>query len=275
MNKQIYFSIIIPTLNNYKEKNSSIYYVIKSVILQSFANYELIVIDTGCTDNTIKEILDIKHDIKVVKCSTNNCVANARNIGALNSSGEYLIFLDDDTVLTEIDILSKLFDLSKNYDFMCGANRLWSSIYWYKQISKRQSTTSSIQTLKNISFLPKGINREIGFRDLNEFTFIGNFGIIKKSIFQKVNGFDENYIGWGLEDTDLIMHLCMGDFKYTLLKKHNIDVIHLTHISKNTDSHSKNQNLFNQKEQEYGIYFHINHFFDVYEADGISLFTEI
>jgi GT2 family glycosyltransferase len=160
-------------------------------------------------------------------------------------------------------------------DFCCGASRLWSSLNWWKHVTDAQSTTSIARTLRDISLLPKGINRINGFRDLNEFTFIGSFGCLKSDTFAAVGGFDEGFPGWGYEDTDLMMKLCLRDFKYALLAESGISVVHLTHPVNMVGDFKRNFQRFHDLEQTRGFLFHVNHFFGVYEGDGYSVLTKL
>lgn len=91
-------SIIIPT---YNRDLCYISRAIKSVMQQTYKNYEIIVVD----DN----IYNSNYSLKIKKyCITNNLIylttkgkqgANAaRNIGACHAKGTYLAFLDDDDI---------------------------------------------------------------------------------------------------------------------------------------------------------------------------------
>lgn len=268
-------SVVIPTRNSKKEKNFSLLYVLKSIRMQTIP-VEIIVVDDNGTDGSCEIAAAEFPGIRVVRSpEREGNVAAARNHGAALATGSTLLFLDDDTLLTERDALRGVVDLAAKFDYACGAKRRWTSVYWYKHVQSRQSITSALQTLRDLSFLPSGLNAQVGFRDLNEYTFIGNFGVIRRSVFESSGGFDERFRGWGLEDTDLMMRLCLDGYHHALLGDHGISVIHLTHARETNTSYLENLRLFNDLEMERGLYFHVNHFFGVYEGDGYGLFTRI
>ena len=93
MNEKI--SVIIPTYNRGNLIGNSI----KSVLNQTYKNFEVIVVDDGSTDKT-KEVVDIFKDerIKYIKLSQNTGASNARNIGIKNSNGKYISFQDSDDI---------------------------------------------------------------------------------------------------------------------------------------------------------------------------------
>lgn len=96
MNK---FSIIIPIFNceKYIEK------CINSILIQTFKDFELILVDDGSTDNSGK-ICDFFADkdnrIKVIH-KKNAGVSEARNEGINIASGEYITFVDADDWLEQ------------------------------------------------------------------------------------------------------------------------------------------------------------------------------
>lgn len=83
------FSIIIPVYNVEKY----IKRCLDSVINQSYNNYEIIVVDDGCTDNSIK--IAKNYPAKIIS-NKHVSVSEARNIGVKHAKGEYLLFLDSD-----------------------------------------------------------------------------------------------------------------------------------------------------------------------------------
>jgi glycosyltransferase involved in cell wall biosynthesis len=75
-----------------------IYETIKSVLDQTFGDFEIIVIDDGSTDNTEK-ILKSFHDERIKYLyQDNRGLAAARNRALSLSSGEYIAFLDHDDI---------------------------------------------------------------------------------------------------------------------------------------------------------------------------------
>lgn len=113
-------SIIMPAYN----ADSYIGEAVASVIDQSYANWELLIIDDGSTDNTqvaLSEFSD--HRIKQFKLSDNQGVSIARNVGLQNLEGEYYTFLDADDVLPKDSILARLsvFDRHPGLAFVDGS----------------------------------------------------------------------------------------------------------------------------------------------------------
>ena len=99
-------SIIIPTYNSekYIEK------VLNSILTQNYSNYEIIIVNDGSTDNTLK-ILEEKYlnnnCIKLITIS-NSGPGIARKIGFENASGDLLFFIDSDDFLPNKDVLSNI-----------------------------------------------------------------------------------------------------------------------------------------------------------------------
>ncbi len=95
MNKNISFSIVIPTYN----RASFIVNTINSILTQTYQNFEIIIVDDGSIDNTeevVKTIINEK--IKYYKINNSERGA-ARNYGTLKSTGDYVTFLDSDDEL--------------------------------------------------------------------------------------------------------------------------------------------------------------------------------
>lgn len=108
-------SIIIPTFNSEKfiEK------CIKSILAQTYKNYEVIFIDNSSLDKTLNIIkkYELNFDnfkLEIVKNNKN--IANSRNIGIIKSKGDYVAFLDSDD-FWEPNKLEISMKFLKNNDF--------------------------------------------------------------------------------------------------------------------------------------------------------------
>ena len=86
-------SVVIPVYN----RESTIKRAVDSVLCQTYSDIEVIVVDDGSTDNTVKIVNGYQDKRVRVICQKERGGANkARNIGIANAKGEYIAFQDSD-----------------------------------------------------------------------------------------------------------------------------------------------------------------------------------
>lgn len=91
-------SVIIPTYN----REHTILNSVKSVLNQTYQNFEIIVVDDGSSDNTIDLLKKLNSDkIKVIVNETNKGAPYSRNRGIDLATGEYIAFQDSDDIWFE------------------------------------------------------------------------------------------------------------------------------------------------------------------------------
>lgn len=194
----IFFSIIIPTFN----RAHIIKRAIDSVLNQSFKDFELIVVDDGSTDNTNVLIETKYHTVCKYIIQANAGVCSARNKGALEAKGEYLIFLDSDDWLSEASL---------------------QTFYKAIQVSNADLIHSQLKML-----LSGGQEIIKDPRDPYSTGHPSNLGVqlpgsfsIKKNVFNESGGYDKK-ISYG-ENTELFWRL--KKFTKTIYIIDNITVI--------------------------------------------------
>ena len=84
-------SVILPTYN----RANYIARALDSILVQTYKDYEIIVVDDGSTDATSEVLKHFSDKIKYIRQS-NQGSATARNRGIQESKGEYIAFLDSD-----------------------------------------------------------------------------------------------------------------------------------------------------------------------------------
>lgn len=114
LKKMMRFSVIVPMYNSEK----SIDRCVKSVISQTYTNWELLLIDDGSVDSTyLKCHAYLKDDTRIRLFHQENCGASAaRNVGLRNMQGDYVVLLDADDTLPPY-ALSTIVDAIKKYNF--------------------------------------------------------------------------------------------------------------------------------------------------------------
>lgn len=123
----IAISVVIPVYNaeQYIEKCA------ESLLAQTLKNIEIIFVDDGSTDDTLKILSDLSlRDARIKVLHQNNLYAGvARNNGLEQARGEYVIFLDADDFF-EKKMLEIMHHKAKTYDadiIICAANRFDSN----------------------------------------------------------------------------------------------------------------------------------------------------
>ena len=116
--ESIFFSVIIPTYN----QASLLEKAVKSVLNQSFKNFEIIIVDNYSDDETQK-IVESFQSKKIIykKIENHGVIARSRNLGIKISSGKWLAFLDsDDSWYKEkLQIVSDFLQGNNSYDVIC------------------------------------------------------------------------------------------------------------------------------------------------------------
>lgn len=113
-----FFSVIIPLYN----KGIFIDNTIKSVLNQTFQDFEIIIVDDGSTDNSIEIVSAYKSDkIKLFK-QPNQGVSVARNNGVNNAKAKYIALLDADDYWykNHLSELKKQIDLFPEAGLFCN-----------------------------------------------------------------------------------------------------------------------------------------------------------
>lgn len=118
--EKIKISVIVPVYNVEKYVEECL----ESILNQSMKEIEIICINDGSTDSSLKFLNNYKkkyENIKIIN-QENGGLSNARNIGFSFSEGEYIFFIDSDDFFCDMNILETFYKKAKekNLDFIEG-----------------------------------------------------------------------------------------------------------------------------------------------------------
>ncbi|MDP2035798.1 MAG: glycosyltransferase, partial [Ignavibacteria bacterium] len=198
-------SIIIPVYNKveFTQKCLETIYSIKNGV----DDFEVIVVNNASSDET-KKFLDLAcdeyHDLKVINNPVNRRFAGACNIGAANAEGEFLVFLNNDTVPQE-DWLSYGINRLKIDD---GVGIVGSKLLYPDRTIQHCGVEYLLNVHPEYPIWP--VHRFLGMKEddplVNQGGLVesvtGACLFIPNRLFKEIDGFDEEYTMY-FEDLDL------------------------------------------------------------------------
>ena len=222
-------SVVIVTYNSadYIER------LLKSIInFNKDSDYEIIVVDNNSEDGTVKKVLSIKYEvlsIKLIRNKENFGFAKGINIGARETKGEYLLFINPDTEWKSgsVDDFVSIFEQDPKVGVVGGKilNRNLKSEKSAGNFLKTSEvflTAISLDEVFGVRFSPNK-RCEVDFVS-------GGFMAVRRDLFEKLSGFDENLFIY-IEDMEFCFRVRKGGLK--VLFDPSIEIIHESHGSSN------------------------------------------
>lgn len=113
-------SIITVVYNNVR----GIEYTIRSVMKQTYAELEYIIVDGLSTDGTLDVIDRYREEISILISEKDGGIYDAMNKGLAAATGDYVLFLNSGDELYEDMTLEKVFSSAENADIYYGGTKL-------------------------------------------------------------------------------------------------------------------------------------------------------
>lgn len=117
-------SVIIPTYN----RSRLVKEAIDSVLKQTYADSEILVVDDGSTDETAQVLSKISDQRIKYFHKNNDGLSNARNLGITKSRGEFIAFLDSDDIwpVNYLEIITDRLEENREYGL---AYSMFTNVY--------------------------------------------------------------------------------------------------------------------------------------------------
>jgi len=187
---------------------------LESIALQEGveSKLELVITDDGSTDETAQVVEQFARTVPfrvgfTTHPHTTFRLSRCRNEGAKASTAPYLLFLDGDCILPRDHVRVHLARRKKGTVMAGDCCRL-------DQASSERVTSEVIRSGEFQAWAPQSETRRLRKLDVSASFYrlirhptkpklFGNNVGIWRSDFELVNGYDENFQGWGCEDDDL------------------------------------------------------------------------
>ena len=210
MNKEL-ISIIMPAYNSV----SYIQNTLESIGLQTYSNWELVVVEDGTDDGT-KTIIDtfkagVEQNVIYFKNEVNQGVSATRNVAASLANGHWLAFLDSDDIWHK-DHLSVLMETALQHP----EHEVFYSTHtkFHDKVDKALLLKSIVDDkLKDPPFLSKNLPTAL----FNGYMVQPSTLMLTSKLFHSVHGFDENLRS--VEDFHLFYKILSRGYKFIYTRK--------------------------------------------------------
>jgi glycosyltransferase involved in cell wall biosynthesis len=247
-------TLLVTTYNWPKALNCTL----ESIAKQSVMPDEIIIADDGSTQETFDLIKEWQ--LKITSPIIHSWqedegfrAAASRNKAIAKSSSAYIIMIDGDLILHPHFIKDHIKHSAKN-QFTIGTRVLLTEDYSNEILENSISTfrvnsnhiISNAKNKINNSFLSNLISYKTkSYKQVRSC----NMACFKADLV-KVNGFNEEFIGWGREDTELVVRLLNAQIQRKNIK-FNANVLHIYHKENSKKMLPTNdlilENVINQK----------------------------
>jgi len=198
-----------------------------------FHSFEIIIIDNASTDGTVDAIKRDFPEVKLIINTENRGFAVANNQGVEKAQGEYILFLNPDTIVHphSLDGLIKFMDDNKDVG-ACGPKLLNRDGTPQRSVRRFPSFRGALHRHTAFRFLGifNGQYRKWAMKDLNYNRQIdvdqvmGAALMIRKSLIEQIGPMDEGFFMY-YEEVDLCYRIKQAGWRITYVPE--VEITHL------------------------------------------------
>ena len=253
-------SVIVTVYNRFDYVKN----IIECLIRQTEQPYEVIFTDDGSKDDLRGVLLEYKERCKfkikyIYQEDLGFRKSKACNNAMIESEGDYLIFLDQDAVFPQN--LIETFIKNKKEEYFSILRVIWSTHEEKEKIQEKlfKEKYSEIlkvfpetqfKTLKKYLWRDKYNNLRYRLKLRDRGTGLMGIGFaVSKDDYIKINGYDEDYKGWGGEDADLGLRLYVLGL-HSITFSTELPSIHMCHPLDPTKAGDQNKKIYNEKKDK-------------------------
>lgn len=253
-------SVVITTYN----RSDALLAVLAGLQQQTDRNFEVVVADDGSRDEHRQAVDDaaLAGELRVIHVwhpDVGFTASKVRNRGVSAASYPYIVFLDGDCV-PEIDFIARHKALAEPGCFVNGSRVMLSEDlsrrvidgqtpvcgrsagFWLGQ-RLRGHASKLTQLLRLPARWPRRKRPGFSWKGIRSCNMA-----VWRSDYERVDGFDESFVGWGHEDADLVLRLHHAG----VVRKNGFcatEVFHLWHREASRNNESQNARTVRERAQ--------------------------
>lgn len=238
-------------------------------VYEKFKSYPFeVIIVNNSPEESLVHLINDHSGLKIIE-NKNRGYSQANNAGAEIASGKYLFFLNADTVI-RTDFLKSFIDEFNDKEFGAAGLKLknpdgsfqlsfWKENNFLNEI-KNKSEEDKFRN-KDLKFITE---KEKEYSMIKEVDWVtGAAMILRKDVFEKVNGFDDDFFLF-YEDADICKRLNNGGYKNYFYP--DCEIIH--YKGENVNSEFKSGTYYYSKESQLLYYEKHNDLFNNFALRG-------
>jgi len=170
---------------------------------------EIILVDNGSSDDSVPFVRESYPRVRVIEAGRNLGFAGGNNLGARAATGDYLALINNDARADPRWLRALIEPLEEQPEVACAASKILD------QDGQRIDFAGPVMNLYGRSFqIDEGLPAAPGSYDQPRELLApcGGAMMIRRDVFQKVGGFDEDYVAY-FEDLDLGWRLWLYGYK--------------------------------------------------------------
>lgn len=189
--RKISTSVIVPNWNG----RDLLKDCLQSLENQSYKGFEIILVDNGSTDGSVKYVVEKFPHVRIVKLEKNYGFAKAINEGVKVSNAEFVVFLNNDTEVKK-DCLKNLISSAKRHPEVISVNAKLLNYYNREIIDGVGILINEVGQARSIGWQEKDRGQ---YREQYIFGATGGGSLFKRVEFISIGMFDENYFMYSEE----------------------------------------------------------------------------
>jgi len=214
------FDIVIVNWNSGIQLKDCVESIMNSLYDNCILN-KIVVVDNDSKDDSLRLVEKLNYEkLEIIKNQSNLGFGKACNIGAKKSSSDFILFLNPDAMVYK-DTFQKLFEYINKND---TKNVAVYGVQLLGEGEKIQKTCARFPTLSTFIFRSLGLNK-LNSEMFKSYTMenwdhfhsrvvdqvMGAFFLVKRKIFEQLNGFDDRYFVY-FEEVDFSKRLRDNNF---------------------------------------------------------------